>query len=96
MGFWSSMIGRNLFTHGRKGGGNPYVNVDRYTIDISEFQFYDLCWYWENKADKTEGNIGIWIGFSYWVGSALCYWVLTEKLNIIARTTVQMLPDMKL
>ena len=33
--------------------------------------------------------IGRCIGFSNRVGSALCYWVLTEKLNIVARTTVQ-------
>ena len=26
---------------------------------------------------------------SHWVGSALYYWILTEKGKIIARTTVQ-------
>ena len=62
------------------------------TNDISEwteFEFYDLCWYLENQTDKTEGNIGRWTGVSNRVVSALCYWVLTEKGKIIARTTVQ-------
>ena len=62
------------------------------TINISEwtgFDFYDLCWYWNNQNYKTEGKIGIWIGVSYRVGSALCYCVLTEKVKIIALTTVK-------
>ena len=52
------------------------------TIEISEwevFGFYNLCWYWDNQTDKKEGNIGIWIGVLHRVGSALYYWVLTEK-----------------
>ena len=62
------------------------------TIDISEqmkFEFYNLCWYWDNQNDKIEINIGIWIGFSHRVGSALCYWVFIEKVNIIVLTNVQ-------
>ena len=62
------------------------------TINISEwtgFDFYDLCWYWNNHNYKTEGKIGRWIGVLHQVGSALCYWVLTGKVNIIARTTVK-------
>ena len=51
--------------------------------------FKNLCCYWDNQTDKTEGKIGRCIGVSYWVGSAICYWVLTEKVNIIVRTTVQ-------
>ena len=45
--------------------------------------------YWENRNYKTEVNIGIWIGVSHQVGSALFYCFLTEKVNIVARTTVQ-------
>ena len=62
------------------------------TINISEwmeYTFQDVRWYWGSHTDKTEGKIGIWIGVSQRVGSALCYWVLTEKVNITSRTTVQ-------
>ena len=30
-----------------------------------------------------------WLGVSHWVGSNLCYWLVTEHGNVIARTTVQ-------
>ena len=60
------------------------------SIDISEwleFEFYDLCWYWDNQHDSKESNIGL--GVSHRIGSALCYWVLTKKGKILACTTVQ-------
>ena len=63
-----------------------------YTIDISdwtEFEFYNLWCYWDNHTDEAQGNIGRWVGFSHRVVSDLCYWVLTEKGKIIARTNVQ-------
>ena len=54
-----------------------------------EFDFYDLCWYWDNKTDNTEGKIDWCIQVSHLVVSALCYWVWTEIGKIIARTTAQ-------
>ena len=48
-----------------------------------------LCRYWDSKTDKIEEKIGIWLGVSHRVGSALYYWFLTEKGMIIALTTVQ-------
>ena len=62
------------------------------TIDISkwmESEFYDLCWYWDNQNDNTEGKIGRWIGVSHRVVSSLFYCVLTEKGKINAFTTLQ-------
>ena len=62
------------------------------TCDISEwidFEFYDLCWYWDNPNDWDNPKIGRWLGVSHRIGSALCYWVLNEKGNVLARTTVQ-------
>ena len=38
---------------------------------------------------RQEGNIVRWVGITHWVGSYLCYWVLTEKGKIISRTTVE-------
>ena len=57
--------------------------------ELIEFEFYDLYWYWDNKTDNIKGKIGRWFGVSHRVGNALCYWVLTEKGNIVVRTTVQ-------
>ena len=42
-----------------------------------------------NNTDDTEFNSGRLIGVSHWLGNALCYWVLTEKGNIIARNILQ-------
>ena len=62
------------------------------TINISEwtgFDFYDLCWYWNNHNYKTEGKIGRWIGVSHRLVGAICYWVFNEKVSIVSRTTAQ-------
>ena len=34
-------------------------------------------------------HIGRWLGVSHHVGSALCYWILTDHGRVVARTTVQ-------
>ena len=60
------------------------------TPDISEwldFEFYDLCWYWDSLEGQRK--IGRWLGVSHRVGSAMCYWVLNDAGNVLARTTVQ-------
>ena len=75
-----------------KYGQTPVEILTGDTINTSEcmeFYFYYLFWYWYNKTDKTEVKIGRYIVVSHWVGSSLCYWVLSEKGNIIARTNVQ-------
>lgn len=62
------------------------------TTDISEwldFEFYDLVKYWDDRDDENKSSIGRWLGVSHHVGSALCYWILTNKGTVIARTTVQ-------
>ena len=62
------------------------------TTDISEwidFEFYDLVKYWDDRSDENKSSIGRWLGVSHHVGSALCYWILTNKRTIISRTTVQ-------
>ena len=33
--------------------------------------------------------LGLWLGASYMFGSALCYWVISEKGEVLSRTTVQ-------
>ena len=53
-------------------------------IDISEwleFEFYDLVWFWNNQSYDTKPMLGRWIGLSHRVGSALCYWIISEKVK---------------
>ena len=62
------------------------------TIDISEwieFEFYDLIIYWDDRDGDTKQSIGRWLGPSHHIGSALCYYVLTEKATVLSRTSVQ-------
>ena len=74
---------------------NNFTGIERITgntTDISEwleFEFYDLCWYWDLPNDWDNPKIGRWLGVSHRVGSALCYWILTENAKVVARTTVQ-------
>ena len=67
------------------------------TVDISEycdFEFYDLVWFHaggNHKLETTEDarRLGRWLGISHWVGSDMCYWIMTESGKMIANTTVQ-------
>ena len=66
-------------------GNGEHPDIERLTgdtMDISEwmeFEFYDLVWFWNNQSDDTKKMLGQWIGLSNRVGSALCYWILSEK-----------------
>jgi hypothetical protein len=68
------------------------------TPDISEwldFDFYDLVWFWDNNPNAAENpRLGKWLGVAHRVGSDLCYWILDNNGNILARTTVQHVTDM--
>ena len=75
-----------------KDGQTALERITGDTPDISEwieFEFYDMVWYWDNQHDSKEPKIGRWLGIAHRVGSALCYWILSNKGNIYARTTVQ-------
>ena len=54
-----------------------------------EYDFYDQVWFWNNHSDYIKKMLGRWIGVSHRVGSTLCYWILSNKGNIISCTTVQ-------
>ena len=70
--------------------------------DISEwldFDFYDLVWYWHAPhLPLTEDNprLGRWLGVAHRVGSDMCYWVINENGDVLARTTVQHVPEIDL
>ena len=71
-------------------GRCPLEIVTGETPDISEyldFGFYDWCWYHEN-AGLGELKLGRWLGVSYRVGSAMSYWILTDKYEVLSRVSV--------
>jgi len=62
------------------------------TVDISEwteFEFYDLVVYWDDRENEAGQSIGRWLGPSHHIGSALWYYILTEKATVLSRTSVQ-------
>jgi len=73
----------------------PYEVITGNTPDISEwldFDFYDWCWYWggpTHELTEQKAELGKVLGVAHRVVSDLCYWILTEKAKVIARTTVQ-------
>jgi hypothetical protein len=87
---WESEILSRMCRH-----NNDYTGFERITgdtIDISEwldFEFYDICKYWDVPNTEDNPKIGRWLGVSHRVGSAMCYWILTNTGQVVARTTVQ-------
>ena len=73
--------------------GRPYLEqLTGDSIDISkflEFYFCDLVWFCNNHSYDTNPMLGRWLGVSHSVGSALYYWILSEKRKFLSRTTVQ-------
>lgn len=75
-----------------RGNRSALERITGDTIDISEwtdFEFYDLIWFWDTPYTEENPCIGRWLGVAHRVGSALCYWVLKPNGQVIARSTVQ-------
>jgi len=75
-----------------RGHTTPLEDLTGDTIDISEwteFEFYDLIVYWDDRGNEANQSIGRWLGPSHHIGSALCYFILTEKATVLSRTSVQ-------
>ena len=45
--------------------------------------------FWDDRENETGQSIGRWLGPSHHIGSALCYYILTEKATVLSRTSVQ-------
>jgi hypothetical protein len=79
-------------------GSEGRTGIERLTgdsIDISEwldFEFYDLIWYWHGPSADKDPNLGRWLGVAHQIGSDLCYWIINDKAQVLARTTVQHVP----
>jgi hypothetical protein len=77
-------------------GKEGRTGIERLTgnsVDISEwldFEFYDIVWYWDGPNNTDENpKLGRWLGIAHHIGSNMCYWILNDKGNSLARTTVQ-------
>ncbi len=90
---WASEINKRI-ARGPEAR-TPLEEAAGSTPDISEwldFDFYDLCWYWQgptHELTEAKAEISKILGVAHQIGSDLCYWVLTESGQVIARTTVQ-------
>ena len=77
-------------------GGFPFQDVTGETPDISEyldFGFYDHVSYKENDVLGMTA-IRRCIGVYHMVGRLMSYWMLTQKVTVISRTTVQHLSSL--
>ena len=77
-------------TSGDLSGRTTLEQLTGETPEISEyldFTFYDCCWYNDN-AGLGETKLGHWLSVCHHVGSLMSYWILTQKGNVISRTTV--------
>ena len=63
-------------------------------LEYLDFTFYDWCWYNDN-AGLGETKFGQWLGVSHRVGSLMSYWILTQKGNVISRTTVSQVTNLE-
>ena len=83
-------------------GNEKRTGIERFTgdtPDISEwvdFDFYDPVWYWDNPDNPENPLIGRWLGVAHRVGSDMCFWVLKSNGHVLARTTVQHIPELDL
>jgi len=78
--------GAQIYTRAvHKGHSTPLEALTGDTIDISEwtqFEFYDLVVYWDDRDCEEGQSIGRWLRPSHHIGSALCYFILTENATI--------------
>ena len=85
-------------TSGDLSGQTALEQLTGETPEISEyldFTFYDWCWYNDN-AGLGETKLGHWLGVSHRVGSLMSYWVLTQKGNVISRTTISRVTNLEM
>ena len=77
----------------RNRGRTGYELVFVITPGISEyveFQFYDICWYWDTPQSfpHEKKHLGRWLGSARKVGQAMVYFIMKTNGKVIARSTV--------
>ncbi len=60
-----------------------------YISEYVDFGWYDLVYYYDKAAfPNLKTHVARWLGVVHRVGQALCYWLLTQTGQVIARTSV--------
>ena len=89
---------RMASTSGDLSGQTALEQLTGKRPEISEyldFTFYDWCWYNDN-AGLGEMKLGRRLGVSHRIGSLMSYWVLTQKGNVISRTTISQVTNLEM
>jgi hypothetical protein len=75
----------------------PEELVTGRTPDISEyahFSLFEWVWYKDQSAfPEPDVKLACWIGVAKDVGQAMTYWLLTENVTVIARSSVIQLQE---
>ena len=94
---WCAEVFSRTYNH--KTGRTGLERLLGDTPDISEyldFDLYDRVWFWDAPHKEENPKPGRWLGVSHRIGSALCYWVIDAKGQVLACTTVQHVTDQEL
>mmetsp|Transcript_19095 Transcript_19095/g.27144 ORF Transcript_19095/g.27144 Transcript_19095/m.27144 type:complete len:183 (+) Transcript_19095:3493-4041(+) len=91
---------RNRIAHPCLNDRSPYEILTGDSPDISEildFSFYDWVKVYEPAPfPETPESLARWLGPAHNVGQALCFFILTENGQIVARSSVRALTDVEL
>ena len=85
---------RNRTSREALNGKTPMEVLTGDTPDISDlfdFEFFEPVSYMDNpqvKFPERKVKLGRWLGIAESVGQAMCYYILTERGTVIARSTV--------
>ena len=82
-----SLTVSNLFS---LNDGTPFEHVKHFTPDISEyllFSWFDWVWFHQPTSSQKQ-QLGRFCGVAHDIGQGLCFYLLTEKGDIIVRSTV--------
>ena len=72
-------------------GVTPYEKVYSHPPNITElvqYKWFDWLWYY-NPAENDKEKLGRWLGPAHHVGEVHTYYILTEKGNVINRSTTR-------
>lgn len=76
------------------GGRMSYKHITWDTPDISKwckYDWYSLCWYHEPGffSANEPTKLAHWLRVAYKVGQKMCFWVLSDRGELLAMTSVQ-------
>ena len=93
--WYFGMVYESKILYGISRGHEGRTSMERitgYTVGNSEwtdFELYDLCWYWDTPNDWEKSKLGRWLGVFHRIGSSLFHWILNDIGTVLASTTVQ-------